>query len=64
MEALMIQHKMESEKLEAVRERLKMEAELESKKRAKEREEVIILPISTLHCYKLLYPHRQSFSVI
>ncbi|XP_076094277.1 coiled-coil domain-containing protein 148-like [Mytilus galloprovincialis] len=40
MEALIIQHKMESEKLQAVRERLKMEAELETKKRAHEKEQV------------------------
>ncbi|XP_052094946.1 coiled-coil domain-containing protein 148-like [Mytilus californianus] len=40
MEALIIQHKMESEKLQAVRERLKMEAELETKKRTHEKEQV------------------------
>ena len=41
MEILIIQHKMETDKLEAVRNRLKMEAELETKKRLKEKEEVI-----------------------
>ena len=40
MEALMIQHKIESEKLEAARERVRLEAELEAKKRSKEKEEV------------------------
>lgn len=40
MEALLIQHKIETEKLEAVRSRLKMEAEMESMKRAKEKEQL------------------------
>lgn len=40
MEILIIQHKMETDKLEAVRNRLKMEAELETKKRLKEKEEL------------------------
>lgn len=41
MEVLIIQHKMETDKLDAVRNRLKMEDELETKKRLKEKEEVI-----------------------